>query len=136
MRTIEEILKQSRTVAVVGLSPRPDRDSNEVARYLQENGYRVIPVNPNAQEILGERCYPSLAAVPGQVDIVDIFRRSEDVPPIVEESIKIGAGVVWMQLNIVHEKAAQEARAHGLDVVMDRCTKVEHEALKKSGRLP
>ena len=136
MRTIEEILKQSRTVAVVGLSPRPERDSYDVARYLQENGYRIIPVNPSAQEILGERCYPSLTAVPEQVDIVDIFRRSEDVPPIVEEAISIGARVVWMQLGIVHEEAAQGARARGLDVVMDRCTKVEHEALKGSGPPP
>ncbi len=136
MRTIEQILQGSKTVAVVGLSPRPERDSHEVAHYLKEHGYRIIPVNPTATEILGERCYPSLSAVPEPVDIVDIFRRPEDVPPIVEEAIQKGARVVWMQLGIVHEEAANKAKAHGLDVVMDRCTKVEHEALERQGRLP
>ncbi len=136
MRSIEQILQESKTVAVVGLSPRPERDSHEVAQYLKENGYRIIPVNPAATEILGERCYPSLSAVPESVDIVDIFRRAEDVPPIVEEAIQKGARVVWMQLGIVHEEAAKGAEARGLDVVMDRCTKIEHEALKRQGRLP
>ena len=135
MRDIEAIMKESKTVAVVGLSPRPERDSHEVAAYLKEQGYRIIPVNPNAEEILGEKCYPNLSAVPDPVDIVDIFRRSDDVPPIVDEAIEQGARAIWMQLNIIHQEAAQKAEAHGLDVVMDRCTKIEHEALKRRGRL-
>ncbi|MEK7681599.1 MAG: CoA-binding protein, partial [Chloroflexota bacterium] len=106
MRTIEEILKSSKTVAVVGLSPRPDRPSYDVARYLQEQGYRVIPVNPQATEVLGEKSYPSLADVPVPVDVVDIFRRSEDVPPIVDEAVMVKARVVWMQEGIVNQQAA------------------------------
>jgi len=135
MRTIEEILRESRTIAVVGLSPRPERDSHRVARYLKEQGYRIIPVNPQAGEILGERCYPSLREVPCPVDIVDVFRRPAEVPPVVDDAIACGARVVWMQLGIVHEGAAEKARRHGLDVVMDRCLMVEHRRLVQEGRL-
>jgi len=129
MEEIEGILKEGRTVAVVGLSPKPDRPSYVVARYLQAQGYRIIPVNPNTQEILGEKAYPTLLSIPEKVDIVDIFRRPEDVPPVVEEAIKIGARVVWMQEGIVNEEAALRAREAGLKVVMDRCLKKEHQRL-------
>ena len=129
MEEIEGILKEARTVAVVGLSPKPDRHSYGVAQYLQARGYRVIPVNPNAQEILGEKAYPTLLSIPEKVDIVDIFRRPEEVPPVVEEAIGIGARVVWMQEGIRHEEAARRAREAGLKVVMDRCMKKEHQRL-------
>ena len=129
MEEIEGILKEGRTVAVVGLSPKPDRPSYVVGRYLQAQGYRIIPVNPNAQEILGEKAYPTVLSIPEKVDIVDIFRRPEEVPPVVEEAIKIGARVVWMQEGIVNEAAAQRAKEAGLKVVMDRCLKKEHQRL-------
>jgi predicted CoA-binding protein len=129
MEEIEEILKESRTVAVVGLSASPDRPSHKVAKYLQAHGYRIIPVNPNDAEVLGERAYPGLSSIPEKVDIVDIFRRSEEVLPVVEEAIRIGARAVWMQENIVNEEAAQRARDAGLKVVMDRCLKKEHKRL-------
>ena len=129
MEEIEEILKESRTVAVVGLSARPDRPSHKVAKYLQAHGYRIIPVNPNDAEVLGERAYPGLSSIPEKVDIVDIFRRSEEVLPVVEEAIRIGARAVWMQEKIVNEEAAQRARDAGLKVVMDRCLKKEHKRL-------
>jgi predicted CoA-binding protein len=123
---IKTILEESRTVAVVGLSPRPERDSHRVAKYLQGQGYRIIPVNPNAEEVLGERSYPDLASVPEPIDIVDIFRRSEAVPGIVKEAIKVGAKTVWMQQGVIHEAAAARAREVGLQVVMDRCIMIEH----------
>lgn len=117
----EEILKSSRVVAVVGLSDNPERPSNQVARYLKAQGYKVVPVNPAVKEVLGEVAYPDLSSIPEPVDVVDIFRKSEDVPPIVEEAIKIGAKVVWMQEGVISEVAAQQAREAGLKVVMDRC---------------
>jgi len=129
MEEIEGILKEGRTIAVVGLSPKPDRPSYVVARYLQAQGYRIIPVNPNTQEILGEKAYPTLLSIPEKVDIVDIFRRPEEVPPVVEEAISTGARVVWMQEGIVNEAAAQRAKEAGLKVVMDRCLKKEHQRL-------
>ncbi|MCG2767980.1 MAG: CoA-binding protein [Anaerolineae bacterium] len=132
---IEKILKESRTIAVVGLSPRPERASHSVARYLQAQGYRIIPVNPTVEEVLGERSYPDLASIPETVDVVDIFRRSEHVPPIVEAAIAVGARTVWMQEGVVHEKAAQKAKAAGLLVVMDRCMLKEHGRLKAAGKL-
>lgn len=135
MRNVEEILRDSKTIAVVGISPRPDRDSHVVAKYLQGQGYRVIPVNPTVDEVLGEKCYPSVRDVPEPIDIVDIFRRPVDVPPVVDDAIDAGAKVVWMQLKIIHEEAAAKAQAHGLDVVMDKCTKPEHEKLVAQGRL-
>lgn len=124
-----EILKKYRRVAVVGASVNPERPSYQVASYLIEHGYDVIPVNPGVREILGRVVYPDLSAIPGGVEVVDIFRRPEDVPPIVEEAIKIGARVVWMQEGIVNEAAASRAREAGLTVVMDRCMKKEHARL-------
>jgi predicted CoA-binding protein len=129
MATIPEILKSSRTIAVVGLSGSPMRPSNGVATYLQRAGYRIIPVNPNVAEVLGERSYARLEEVPEKIDMVDIFRRPEHVPEIVESAIRIGAKVVWMQEGVVHETAAARARQAGLEVVMDRCTLKEHRKL-------
>ena len=123
---IKSILEESKTVAVVGLSPNEERDSHRVAKYLQSRGYRIIPVNPSADEILGERSYPDLASIPEPIDVVDVFRRSEAVPEIVEEAIKVGARTVWMQIGVIHEEAAARAREAGLQVVMDRCMMVEH----------
>ncbi len=133
---IQKILEDSRTVAVVGLSPRQHRDSHEVAKYLQDQGYRIIPVNPKAEEVLNEKCYPDLESVPEKIDVVDIFRRSEDVPPIVDQAICIGASTVWMQLDIVNEESAAKAEAAGLNVIMDRCMLVEHKRLVREGKLP
>jgi predicted CoA-binding protein len=132
---IEHILGESKTIAVVGLSPDPDRPSNRVAGYLQSQGYRIIPVNPAVEEVLGQRSYPDLASVPGEVDVVDIFRRPEHVPAIVEAAIAKGAKAIWMQEGIVHQEAAAEARAAGLQVVMDRCMFKEHQRLKAAGGL-
>lgn len=131
---IKSILEKSKAVAVVGLSLKEERDSHRVARYLQSQGYRIIPVNPNADEILGERSYPDLASIPEPVDLVDIFRRSEAVPEIVEEAIKVGAKTVWMQEGVIHEEAAARARQAGLQVVMDRCMMVEHRRHLERGR--
>ena len=123
---IDDLLTRSRTIAVVGLSPDPSRDSHRVARYLKSVGYRVVPVNPTVHEVLGEKSYPDLKAVPEPVDMVDIFRRSEDVPPVVEQAIQIGAKYVWMQDGIVNGSAAAKARAAGIAVVMNSCTMREH----------
>ena len=123
---IKSILEESKTVAVVGLSPGEERDSHRVAKYLQSQGYRIIPVNPKADEILGERSYPDLASIPEPIDVVDVFRRSEAVPEIVEEAIKVGAKTVWMQQGVIHEEAAARAREAGLQVVMDCCMMIEH----------
>jgi len=120
------ILEQYRRIAMVGLSANPYRPSYFAAVYMLSHGYDVIPVNPREQEILGRQCYPSLAAVPHPVEIVDIFRDPSAVPAIVEEAIAAGARVVWMQLGVIHEAAAARARAAGLEVVMDRCVKIEH----------
>jgi len=127
-REIDEILASARTIAVVGLSEKPDRESHMVARYLQANGYRIIPVNPAVAEVLGERGYPDLASIPPEVaiDVVDIFRKPEFIPGIVDAAIARGARAVWMQLGLADNAAAQKARAAGLAVVMDRCMKVEH----------
>ena len=127
--SVETMLRQSRTIAVVGLSPKEARPSNMVARYLIDAGYEVVPVNPGQREILGLPCYPDLASVPVPVDIVDIFRNPKDVPPIVQSAIDIGAKAVWMQLGVVNEEAAAAAEEAGLGVVMDRCIKVEHQRL-------
>lgn len=133
---IEQLLERSRVIAVVGLSNRPERASYGVARYLQRAGYRIVPVNPKLTEpVLGEQPYPDLDSVPEPVDMVDIFRRPLDVPTIVEAAIRIKAPAVWMQLGIVHEEAAQRARAAGLQVVMDRCTAIEHRFLLAEGKL-
>ena len=131
MNAEEEILSSSRVVAVVGLSSKPDRPSYRVASYLKEQGYKIIPVNPEEKEVLGGLCYPDLASVLEPVDVVDIFRRSEEVPPIVEEAIRIGAKAVWMQEGVINEEAAARAREAGLTVVMDRCMLKEYMKLKK-----
>ena len=122
----QEILQRSETIAVVGLSRDPAKDSHSVAAYLQSQGYRIIPVNPHAQEILGEKCYPDLLSIPVPVDVVDIFRPSEDVPPIVDQAIAIGARAVWMQVGVAHPQAAEKARRAGLLVVMDTCIRTAH----------
>jgi len=119
---------------VVGLSPDPSRPSFEVAAYLKEAGYRIIPVNPSCERIMGESCYRSLAEVPGEVDVVQIFRKSEHVPPVVDEAIAKGARAVWMQSGVVHREAAAKAQAAGLLVVMDRCMLQEHARLKPARR--
>jgi hypothetical protein len=124
--SMRELLSSSKVIAVVGLSSKPHRPSYGVARYMQSVGYRIIPVNPNETEVLSERSYAQLGDVPAKVDIVDIFRRSEFVPPVVENAIAIGARVVWMQEGVIHEEAAARARAAGLEVVMDRCILKEH----------
>ncbi|MCL4435127.1 MAG: CoA-binding protein [Thaumarchaeota archaeon] len=132
---IEDILSRSKTIAVIGLSRSPGKDSYRVAQYLQSQGYRIVPVNPSAEEILGERSYPSLQDLPDNlkrsVDVVDIFRPSEDVPPIVDQAVEVQRrlgrpSVIWMQLGIVNEAAAHRALAAGLKVVMNRCMEIEH----------
>jgi predicted CoA-binding protein len=125
------LLRASRTVAVVGLSPNPERPSHQVASYLQTAGYQIIPVNPGYAEILGQPCYPDLSSVSILVDIVDIFRKTETVEPIVREAIAISAKVIWMQQGIVNEPAARLAEEAGLTVVMDRCLKIELEQLRR-----
>lgn len=126
MSTEQDILKSFKIVAVVGLSANKDRPSHEVAKYLQSHGYKIIPVNPKEVEVLGQTCYPDLKSVPVKVDVVNIFRRSEDVPPIIDQAIEIGAAAVWMQEGIRHEQAAEKARLAGLKVVQDRCMLKEH----------
>lgn len=127
-----EILNSSRVVAMVGLSAKPERPSHRVASYLKEQRYKIIPVNPEEKEIVGETSYPDLASIPERVDVVDIFRRSEEVPAIVEGAIKIGAKAVWMQEGVVNEAAASRAREAGLMVIMDRCMRKEHLRLQAS----
>ncbi|HXU41156.1 MAG TPA: CoA-binding protein [Burkholderiales bacterium] len=129
INTLRRILRESRTLAVVGLSADWFRPSYFAAKYMQEHGYRVIPVNPKYESILGEKCYKSLRDIPGKVDLVDIFRKSNDVMPIAEEAIAIGAKVLWQQLGVKNEAAAAKARAAGLEAVMDRCVKIEHGRL-------
>ena len=127
--TLRRILHENRVVASVGLSANWYRPSYFAAKYLQEHGFKVIPVNPNYEQILGEKCYASLLEIPEPVDVVQIFQQPDRVPPFVEQAIKIGAKVVWMQLGIVNEAAAAQAREAGLEVVMDRCMKIEHARL-------
>ena len=131
-KDIQKILSQYRTVAIVGASPNPERPSHRVADFLKKEGFRVIPVTPNADKVVGETAYLNLTSIPFSIEVVDIFRRSEDVLPIVEEAIVIGAKAVWMQEGIVNEEAAAEARKAGLLVVMDHC--MRKELLKKLGR--
>ena len=132
--SIPQLLSAARTIAVVGLSSKPDRASHQVASYLQQHGHRIIPINPTyaGQSILGEHCYATLtlaAREHGVIDIVDCFRKSEDIPPIAEQAVAIGARCLWLQLGIVNETAAQLARKAGMMVVMDHCLKLEHQAL-------
>jgi predicted CoA-binding protein len=128
-KTLKDILVSTRTIASVGLSSNQQKESYWIASYLKEQGYRVIPVNPTADEILGEKAYADLESVPEKIDVVQVFRRSEDVPPVVDDAIKAGAKVVWMQEGIVNEAAAQKAREAGLQVVMDACMRATHRRL-------
>ncbi len=131
INTLRRILSEYRVIAVVGLSADWHRPSNFAAKYLQEHGYRIIPVNPRyaGREVLGERCYASLREIPDRVDIVDVFRRTEDVPPIAEDAIAIGAKVLWQQIGVTNREAHERALAAGLDAVMGRCVKIEHGRL-------
>lgn len=124
---IKALLEQTKTIAVVGLSPDPTKPSYEVSSYLQSKGYKIVPVRPDTEEVLGEKAYASLSEIPFPIDIVDIFRRVEFIPEVVDEAIKIGAKAVWMQLGLKHEQAAQKAISNGMDVVMDRCLLIEHK---------
>ena len=124
--TVKKILRTYRTVAVVGLSDKPERPSYTVASYLQSQGYKIVPVNPRISRVLGEDAYPDLVSIPFGIEIVDIFRRSEDVPPIVDAAIEKGVRAVWMQQGVISETAAEKAKAAGLEVVMDLCMLQEH----------
>ncbi len=126
---LKEILQSIKTIAVVGLSSNPAKESYSIASYLKDQGYRIIPVNPTVSEILGEKSYPDVQSIPEKVDVVQIFRKSEDVPPVVDDAIKAGAKVVWMQEGIVNEEAAQTAQQAGLQVVMDACMRATHRRL-------
>jgi predicted CoA-binding protein len=130
-KEIKDTLRNSKTIAVVGISPKEDRPSYIVASYLKSKGYRIIPVRPDGEKILEEKVYRSLSEIPEEigVDVVDIFRRSEDVPPIVEEAIQREVEVVWMQEGVIHKEAGEKAQKAGLKVVMDRCMKKEHQRL-------
>jgi hypothetical protein len=132
--SIGEILRSSHSIAVVGLSSKRYRPSYGVAEYMRSAGYRIIPVNPFEEAVLGEKAYTDLAHVPERVDIVDIFRRSEFVPEIVDAAIRLGAHAIWMQEGVIHEEAAAKARAAGLEVVMDRCILKEHRRMLVSSR--
>lgn len=127
--SLRRILSENRTIAMVGLSAKWHRPSNFAAKYLQEHGYRVIPVNPAYEEVLGEKCYNSLLDIPFGVDVVDVFRKPEDVPAVLEEAIQIKPRVFWMQLGVINEEAARKAHEAGMEVVMDRCMKIEHARL-------
>jgi predicted CoA-binding protein len=129
IETLRRILATSKVIAVVGLSADWYRPSYFAAKYMQEHGYRIIPVNPKYPEILGEKCHPTLSDIPEKVDIVDVFRRTADVLPIAREAVAIGAKVLWQQLGVVNQDADRYAREHGLDSVMDRCVKIEHARL-------
>lgn len=124
--TIRKLLHNIKTVAIVGMSDKRERASNFVGSYLKSEGYRIIPVNPMIKEALGEKSYPDLKSIPGPVDVVDIFRRADEIVPIVKQAIEIKAKVIWMQLQIVNREAAELARANGLTVIMDKCMKIEH----------
>lgn len=128
-QTMKDILQSAKTIASVGLSSNQEKESYWIASYLKEQGYRLIPVNPTADEILGEKAYPDLESIPEKIDVVQVFRRSEDVPPVVDSAIKAGAKVVWMQAGIVNGEAARKAREAGLEVVMDACMRITHQRL-------
>jgi uncharacterized protein len=126
---LKRILREAKTIAVVGLSANSDKESHMVASYLKARGYHIIPVNPGAEEILGEKSYPNLESIPEPVDVVDVFRRPEYVPEIADQAVKIGAKVLWMQMGVTNEEAAKTARAGGLEVVQDRCMMADHRRL-------
>jgi len=132
--TIRRILEESDTIAVVGLSDKPDRTSYQVSAAMQAKGYRIVPVNPNADKILGETCYPSLKDIPFPVDLVNVFRRSEYCADVAREAAEISAKTLWLQLGIVSEEAAEIAKAAGMNVIMDRCIKVEDSILLPEGK--
>lgn len=132
---LKAILEQAKVIAVLGLSPKPERDSNKVARYLQDNGYKIIPVRPAQKELLGEKAYKSLDDVSNPVDIVNVFRNSSQIMPHAHEAIRNGAKVFWMQLGIENEEAAELLMSAGIDVIMNRCTKVDHESFFKKNIL-
>ena len=136
--TLRDLLRQCKTIAVVGLSPKPHRDSFRVAKYMQDHGFRIVPINPNAHEVLGEKAYASLseAALHERIDMVNCFRNSEDIPPIAAEAIAIGAKSLWLQIGVRHDAALAKAQAAGLAVVQDHCTLVEHQRLRAAGLLP
>jgi len=129
-KMIIKLFEQARSIAVVGLSNKPERDSFKVSQYMQKKGYRIIPVNPRVNKVLGEQSYSDLLSVPDTIDIVNIFRRSEHVPPIVAEAIKINPMAIWLQLGIINEEAAKTAALNGIPAVMDKCIMVEHRRLK------
>lgn len=128
---IPEILSKFKTIAVVGLSDKPEKPSNSVSKYMLEAGYTIIPINPMHEQVFGLKCYPSLLSLPDQlkstVEIVNVFRKPSDVPPIIDEAIQMGAKAVWLQLGITHEASAEKARLNGLEVVQNRCILVEHQ---------
>ena len=133
---IEEILKECRKIAVVGLSPKESRDSNKVARYLMGQGYEIVPVNPGQREILGKTCYRSLKDIPFQVDMADLFLNPTRVPQAVDQAIEIGVNAVWMQLGVIHNEAAEKLRQAGIRVVVDKCIMREHRRLSENGCFP
>jgi predicted CoA-binding protein len=126
---IREILNECRTIAIVGLSPKEQRDSNMVARYLKLNGFKIVPVNPGQKEILGEKCYQNLLEIPFRPDMVNLFLNPKRVPEAVDQAMEINTGVIWMQLGVVHNLAAEKAREKGIKVIMNKCIKTEHERL-------
>jgi hypothetical protein len=128
-KAIETILRKARTIAVVGASPKPGRDSGRIASFLAAKGYTVIPVNPVYHEVLGMKCYPNLTSIGSPVDIVDVFRNPAEVMPIIDEAIAVGAKTVWLQLDVVNQEAARKAEGAGLQVIMDRCIAVDHRRL-------
>ncbi|MBK1681416.1 CoA-binding protein [Rhodocyclus tenuis] len=129
INTLRRVLRDSRTIAVVGLSADALRPSHEVAKYMQQRGYRIVPVNPKYGEILGETCYPDLQSIPFPVDLVDVFRKPQDCAPIARDAAAIGARALWLQLGVINEEAQRIAEAAGLTVVADRCVKIEHARL-------
>lgn len=124
---IERIVSKPCRVAIVGLSPKPDRDSNKVAVYLMKYGFEIVPVNPIVDSVLGQTSYHSILDIPGNVDVVDVFRKSDAVPVIADQTMQIGAPTLWLQLGVIHEPSATKAMESGMEVVMDRCIKIEHE---------
>ena len=128
---LRALLRDARTIAVVGLSPRPDRPSNEVASYLQDRGYRIVPVNPNVDEVLGERAYPSLLDIPEdiRIDVVDVFRRPEYTPDVASEAVRVGARILWLQADIINDDARRIAEDAGLDVIRGVCIRAQHQRL-------
>lgn len=128
---LKKLLTESKTIAVIGASPKPWRDSGSIADYLNKKGYKVFPVNPKYEEVLGMKCYPDLKSIPEKIDIVDIFRNSDAVEQVIDEAIAVGAKSVWMQLGVVNETAASKAEQAGLNVVMDRCISIEYLAVMR-----